>query len=242
MRVQMLIALLLCPFTPMKAQHTVDSTLLHGKGNLRFAHDVLLANLVFGRYAVTQDGFTFYPAHPTWFMDSLHIPAVAIDSVTSGLFALHIHFKDKEPGQLRLKCQQPGKVAAKWRLLMGQGEALSVDSVPDKNDLSAGYVAKVCGTTFGSTLCTPICYYARLVSEANGLMIKPIDAPLSFIHLYYGRDQIKRIKMGPNRISVILHEGGRFTIRVSENEPLKRAMTDWSSSSGRNVRRGPEMK
>lgn len=233
MRLQMLLVLLLLPFTPMKAQHTVDSTLLHGKGNLRFAHDVLLANLVFGRYEITQDGFAFYPAHPTWFMDSLYIPAVAIDSVTSGLFALRIHYKVKEPGQLRLKCQQPGKVAAKWRLLMGQGETLPVDSVPGKNELSAGFVAKICGTTFGSTLCTPICYYARLVFEANSLMIKPIDAPLSFIHLNYGRDQIKRTKMRTNRIFVILQEGGRFTMCVSDNEPLKRAMTDWSYSSGR---------
>ncbi len=235
-RSRILTTLLLFPFTPLVAQQTVDSTLLHGKGNLRFVHDVLLANLVFGRYAITQDGFTFYPLHPTWFMDSLRIPAVAIDSVTSGLFALHIHFKDKEPGRLRLKCQHPGKVAAEWRLLMGQGDALPADSVPDQNDLGAGYVANVCGTTFGSTLYTPICFNARLIFDANGLTMRPVDTPLSFIHVHYARDQIKRVQMRSNRIAVILHEGGRFAIRKSDNDQLKKAMSDWSSSSGPNMR------
>ncbi len=210
------------------AQHSnPEVKVLSGSGSLRFVHHGLLANLVKGRFTFSSDGFTFYPSHPRWLMDSLHIPAFAIDSITPVSCALLIHYQGEKQGRLRLQFQHPKKLVSEWHRLPSRSNSLRLHVAQDEVSMN-GYCANVRGVTFGSTIRTPISFLAYLTLDANRLTVKPIHAPFSFIHSFHERNEIKRIKKGTNRITVVLQKGGRFVIiTTNKDEPFQKKLIDW---------------
>lgn len=223
---------LLCASTNVVSQHrALEERALEeedkgGKGNLRIVHHALLANMVRGRFSSSAEGFTFHPVRPVWLMDSLHVPAARIDTVTTGMGSIHIHLKGQSEEAVQLQCRDPGKQAAVLQGLLAHNTIPSFNTEPGEHD-GAGYDVVVSGATFGSTIHTPVCFTARMKLQGQEMVLKSSEVPFSCMHTRYRKEQIKRIAYKQDRIKVILHEGGRFSVRTGGNMAAQEAIGLW---------------
>ncbi len=196
------------------------------KGNLRIVHHALLANLVRGRFTLSLNGFSFHPIRPVWLLDSLHIPADQIDTVTTGMGCIRIQVKGPLAETVQLQCRHPAKQAAVLQGLMARNTVPA--SKPEYREHAGdGYAVAISGTTFGSTIRTPICFKARMELHSHEMVLEPSEVPFSCMHTRYRKEQIKRIAYKQDCIKVVLHEGGRFTVRTGGNMAAQEAIRAW---------------
>lgn len=201
-----------------------EHRVLYGTGTIRFVNNSVFANLIQGHFTITMHGFTFYPDHATWLLDSLYVPNNEIDMVTRGFGAILIHLQDR--AKIRLQCSRHRLMVDEWQEIRHSDIPPKLPKVvPDARVFK--HDALIRGNTFGSIICTPIRFKARITLDTKWFVIMPTEAPLSFIHARYKREQIKRIKIKHECIRVVLHEGGRFSLRAMGNVTLITAISDW---------------
>jgi|GEM_PF-4123436 len=222
-----LIVCLCCSGSRAFSQHQPASdAVIQDQANFRFVHHGILANLIPGRYVMTATRFSFFPSRPVWLLDSIHLDVARIDTVTVGIRSLLIRIKGEQTKPLQIQCRHPKEVLAAWMKIQ-QGRNRPLVSPTPHASAQHGYEVHLSGSTFGSTIHTPIGFPAFLVLDARGFTLQPMEAPLSLLHASYARKDIKRIRLNRGRIRVILHNGGRFNICTLGNETVKDELCEW---------------
>lgn len=197
-----------------------------GTGNLRYVHNVVLANLIEGNYTMSDSNFVFLPEKPTWLMDSMVIDHVDIDTIMHAFHSVVIYMNINNENRFEIQCSKSKYILNQWK---GRLSAFNkgMRELGDEWKDEKKYETIIRGSTFGSIIFTPVRFPAFVVLGPEGLSIQSPLAPFSLMRATHYRHQIKKIRIVRDRIRVKLYEGGRFSIQCIDDPSILQDILIW---------------